>query len=105
MKHINLLAGVLFLSCCFNSKMQAQETDNELVLSVRYDAKFRTYEEHPTLYVDEKILEIGKTHSIFYGFSNTRRDEVKESILSRGGALSDVLNAYEKLGYKLSKQD
>ena len=105
MKYINLLAGVLCLSCCFSSQLQAQRTDDELILSVRYDARFRTYEEHPTLYEDEKILEIGKNHSIFYGFSNTRREEVKDSILSRGGGLSDVLNAYEKLGYKLSKQD
>ena len=92
MKYINFLTGFIFLSCCFGSRLQAQEADDELVLSVRYDATFRTYEEVPKHYEDEKVLEIGKNHSIFYGFSNTRRDEVKDSIVSRGGTLSDVLN-------------
>lgn len=105
MKYINFLTGLIFLSCCFSSRLQAQEADDELVLSVRYDATFRTYEEQPKHYEDEKVLEIGKNHSIFYGFSNTRRDEVKDSIVSRGGTLSDVLNAYDKLGLKSSKQN
>lgn len=104
MKYTNFLTGLIFLSCCFSIRLQAQEADDELVLSVRYDATFRTYEEQPKHYEDEKVLEIGKNHSIFYGFSNTRRDEVKDSIMSRGGTLSDVLNAYDKLGLKLSKQ-
>ena len=104
MKHIIFLAGLIVLSNGFSSQLQAQEAGNELVLSVRYDATFRTYEERPEHYEDEKILEIGKNHSIVYGFSNTRRDEVKDSILSRGGTFSDVLNAYDKGGYKLSKQ-
>lgn len=104
MKYIKFLAGLILLSSGFNSQLLAQEADNELVLSVRYDSKFRMYEEKPEHYEDEKILEIGKNHSIFYGFSNTRRDEVKDSILSRGGSLSDVLNAYNKLGLKASKQ-
>ena len=105
MNHVEFLAGLLLGGIGFVSQLQAQGVDNELILSVRYDAKFRTYEERPEHYEDEKILEIGKSHSIFYGFSNTRRDEVKDSILSRGGTVSEVLNVYEKLGYKLSKQD
>ena len=104
MKHINFIVGLILLGSGLSSQLQAQEANNELILSVRYDATFRTYEERPELYEDEKVLEIGKKHSIFYGFSNTRRDEVKDSILSRGGTLSDVLNTYEKFGYKLSKQ-
>lgn len=105
MKHITSLAGLLCLACGLSSQLQAQETDNELILSVRYDATFRTYEERPEHYEDDKILEIGKNHSIFYGFSNTRRDEVKDSILSRGGTLSDILNTCNKLGLKSSKQN
>ena len=105
MKYIRFLAGLILLGSGFSSQLLAQEADDELVLSVCYDATFRTYEERPEHYEDEKILEIGKNHSIFYGFSNTRRDEVKDSILSRGGSLSDVLNAYNKLGLKSSKQN
>lgn len=82
----------------------AQDNDR-IQLSISYAAKFKHRKEKPQLYEDEKILEIGKNHSAFYSLWNKRRDEVKDSVLSRGGSYSDVLQAIGKLGYPLSKQN
>ncbi|MGP1476458.1 MAG: GLPGLI family protein [Phocaeicola sp.] len=103
MKRQLLLLMIVVLGIGTFSNVYAQKHD-DMEISLRYIAKFRIWEESPKLYEDEKVLEMGKEYSVFYGLWNTRRDEIKDSISARGGSLSDILQAIQQSGYPLSKQ-
>ena len=98
----------IFLLLCLTvlvHPMFSQEAD-EVQLNVHYLARFQLfYEDSGKLFEDEKVLDIRKRSSSFYSLWNTRRDEIKDSIRSRGGSYSDVMNALEKSNYPLSKQN
>jgi len=54
---------------------------------------------------DEKVLDIGAKCSHFYSLWNTRREEIKDSVLACGGSYSDVMNALEQCSYPSSAQN
>lgn len=106
MKTINiLLLLIMLIHPCINSLSASNNNENKAELIISYVAKFRNTQESRKIFEDEKILEIGKDYSAFYCLWNTRRDEVKDSVIAQGGTFYDVLNAVEKLGYPLSLQN
>lgn len=81
--------------------LAAQEID-QVKFRIRYAAEFKIREGEDRKRQDEKILDIGTTASKFYSLWEERVTDVKDSVLSRGGNLSDCLNAVERLPYPRS---
>lgn len=81
------------------------QTNDEIAMSLHYIAKFRITEENPKMYECEKVLDIGKTYSVFYDLWNTGRGEARDSVLALGGSFAEVMGAVEDTGYPRSKQD
>lgn len=82
-------------------KGNAQDIDH-VKLRVHYAAKFKSFETSKEKKQDEKILDIGNKLSKFYSLWETRTEEVKDSVLSRGGSFQDVMNALGRLPYPRS---
>lgn len=87
---------------CFSGYAQPND---QARLIVHYASQFKFRKENPKLYEDEQVLEIGTHYSAFYGLWNTQREEIKDSIVSRGGSYGEVMQAFGKYGYPLSKQN
>lgn len=51
---------------------------------------------------DEQVLDIGKNVSKFYSLWETRNEEIRDSILARGGTYQEVQNVLGKAGYPRS---
>lgn len=82
-------------------KGNAQDIDN-VKLRVHYAATFKAFETSTEKRQDEKILDIGSKLSKFYSLWETRIEEVKDSVISRGGSFQDVMNAWGRLPYPRS---
>lgn len=95
----------IVLLLIFDSFSCDAQPNDQARLIVHYASQFRFRQENPKLYEDEQVLEIGTHYSAFYGLWNTRREEIKDSILSRGGSYSEVMQALGKYDYPLSKQN
>jgi GLPGLI family protein len=85
-KRLLIVACALLIGA--QAYIRAQES---VMLKVTYTARFKKCAEDTGLLQDEKILEVGKTCSSFYGRWMHRRDMVKDSLLSRGADLAEVL--------------
>jgi GLPGLI family protein len=72
--------------------ISAQDTENILIRAY-YIAKFKAVKEDTRLRSDEKVLDIGRKKSYFYSRWEERRNELKDSVLARGGNFNDILKA------------
>ncbi|NCC10453.1 MAG: GLPGLI family protein [Bacteroidia bacterium] len=69
---------------------------------IHYATSFRKTEESKKPRQDERILDIGHTVSRFYSLWEGRYQEVRDSVIKKGGQLQDVMNAYSKILYPRS---
>ena len=73
----------------FVSYIEAQEIEN-VQLRVHYATKFKRWENSKNMSSDEQVLDIGKNVSKFYSLWETRNEEIRDSILARGGTYQEV---------------
>ena len=92
---MKLIYFLLFL--IFVSQVNAQDIDAPYI-RVHYDTKFKKYKDSKSFSSDERILDIGKHTSKFYSRWETRNEEIKDSIFSRGGNLQELRNFMGKSG-------
>ena len=85
----------------FVSYIEAQEIEN-VQLRVHYATKFKRWENSKNMSSDEQVLDIGKNVSKFYSLWETRNEEIRDSILARGGTYQEVQNVLGKAGYPRS---
>lgn len=98
MKYTYFLLFILFIS-----HIKAQEIDS-VRLRIHYATQFKRWENTDRLRSDEHVLDIGKTTSKFYSWWETRTEEIRDSVLARGGTFQDVQNALGKSLYPRSYQ-
>lgn len=73
-------------------------------LRIHYATKFKKWEEIKKISEDEKILDIGTKVSKFYSLWEAKNEEIKDSILKRGGTFQEVQNALGSSPYPRSYQ-
>lgn len=91
----------LILMLLLSIDLTAQEID-KVQFRIHYATDFRVREGENRKRQDEKILDIGTNVSKFYSLWEESIADVKDSVLSRGGSMSDYLNAVERLPYPRS---
>lgn len=82
---------LLLIFTLFCTPLYAEEPDT-ILMSIHYIANFKTYNEDNSLCSEEKVLDIARYHSNFYGRWQRRREEITDSISKIGGSVSDLMN-------------
>lgn len=94
---------LLPLFILFSCAIHAQEIDHTL-FRIHYASKSKKWEEVKNTSEDEKILDIGTKTSKFYSLWETKNEEIRDSVLERGGTLQDVQKALSRSPYPRSYQ-
>lgn len=93
MKHL-----FTFLLLCVWLCTDAAPADS-IKIRLYYSSSFKDYEEQENPRYDESVLDISDSIVHFYSRYSTRRQEIIDSVMSIGGTIQDVMNAYEKTGF------
>lgn len=77
----------------------AQDSLDKVKLRIHYVYQEKKWEEKNSIAKDEKILDVGSVSSHFYSLWEERIRDVRDSVISLGGNLQDVLKAIDMTGY------
>ena len=86
---------VILLTLLSLHPMSGQIIDTASI-KVYYIEQFKEYVEKNQILSDEKVLEIGKRHTFYYGRWRKRRDEIADSITKIGGSFETLHRLCDK---------